>query len=113
MILENCACPSATMGGVSSPRCGKLFRERRDQLGTIFANKLYMTPGQIRFRYEPNAFLVQTAKRLKPGKALDIAMGQGRNAVFLATQGWDVTGYDLADEGRRQDQDGQCLIRHL
>jgi 2-polyprenyl-3-methyl-5-hydroxy-6-metoxy-1,4-benzoquinol methylase len=78
---------------------GKLFPERRDQLGTIFANKLYMTPDQTRFTYEPNAFLVQTARRLKPGKALDVAMGQGRNAVFLATQGWDVTGYDLADEG--------------
>jgi 2-polyprenyl-3-methyl-5-hydroxy-6-metoxy-1,4-benzoquinol methylase len=59
------------------------------------------TPGQTRFTYEPNAFLVQTAKRLKPGKALDVAMGQGRNAVFLATQGWDVTGYDLADEGMK------------
>ena len=26
-------------------------------------------------------------------------MGQGRNAVFLARQGWDVTGYDIADTG--------------
>ena len=78
---------------------GKLSRERRDQLGTIFANKLYMTPGQTRFTCQPNGFLVQTAKRLKPGTALDVAMGQGRNAVFLATQGWDVTGFDLADEG--------------
>jgi tellurite methyltransferase len=58
-----------------------------------------MTPDQTRFTYEPNAFLVQTAKCLKPGKALDAAMGQGRNAVFLSTQGWDVTGYDLANEG--------------
>ena len=29
-------------------------------------------------------------------------MGQGRNAIFLAQQGWDVTGFDLADEGVRQ-----------
>jgi 2-polyprenyl-3-methyl-5-hydroxy-6-metoxy-1,4-benzoquinol methylase len=78
---------------------GKLFPERRSQIGTIFFDKLYTTPGQTRFTYEPNAFLVQTTKRLKPGKALDIAMGQGRNAVYLAAQGWDVTGYDLADKG--------------
>ncbi len=26
-------------------------------------------------------------------------MGQGRNTVFLATQGWDVTGYDITDTG--------------
>jgi SAM-dependent methyltransferase len=37
----------------------------------------------------------------KPGKALDFGMGQGRNAVFLALQGWDVTGFDLADEAVR------------
>ena len=78
---------------------GKLLPERRSQLSTLFFDKLYMTPGQTRFTYEPSAFLVQTAKRMKPGKALDIAMGQGRNAVYLAAQGWDVTGYDLADEG--------------
>ena len=28
-------------------------------------------------------------------------MGQGRNAVFLAMQGWDVTGFDPSDEGVR------------
>ena len=84
---------------------GKLFPERREQLGTVFANKLYTSPDQTRFIYEPNAFLVKTAKSLKPGKALDVAMGQGRNAVFLATQGWDVTGYDLADEGLKAAND--------
>jgi 2-polyprenyl-3-methyl-5-hydroxy-6-metoxy-1,4-benzoquinol methylase len=29
-------------------------------------------------------------------------MGQGRNAIFLAPQGWDVTGFDPANEGIRQ-----------
>jgi len=51
------------------------------------------------FNLEPNAWLVQVAKGLKPGRALDVAMGQGRNAVWLASQGWDVTGYDIAGEG--------------
>ena len=84
---------------------GKLVNERHDQLSPIFSNKLYISPDQTRFTYEPNAFLVKTAKSLKPGKALDVAMGQGRNAVFLATQGWDVTGYDLADEGLKAAND--------
>jgi SAM-dependent methyltransferase len=30
---------------------------------------------------------------------LDIGMGQGRNSVFLALKGWDVTGFDMSDEG--------------
>jgi len=47
---------------------------------------------------EPNGFLVEMVKGRKPGKALDVAMGQGRNAVWLAVQGWDVTGFDPADE---------------
>ena len=34
----------------------------------------------------------------QPGRALDIGMGQGRNALFLARQGWRVTGLDVADE---------------
>ena len=35
----------------------------------------------------------------KAGKALDIAMGEGRNAVFLAKQGLDVTGVDISEVG--------------
>jgi SAM-dependent methyltransferase len=42
----------------------------------------------------------------KPGKALDFGMGQGRNTVFLATQGWDVTGFDPSEEGVRLAQAG-------
>lgn len=47
---------------------------------------------------QPNGFLVEMVKGRKPGKALDVAMGQGRNSVWLAMQGWDVTGFDPADE---------------
>jgi 2-polyprenyl-3-methyl-5-hydroxy-6-metoxy-1,4-benzoquinol methylase len=38
------------------------------------------------------------ARNRKPGTALDIGMGQGRNAIWLAQQGWDVTGFDPADK---------------
>src|SRR3569623_1518804 len=51
------------------------------------------------FNHKPNQLLVETIKGHKPGAARDLMMGQGRNAVYLATQGWRVTGVDIADEG--------------
>src|SRR5438876_303296 len=45
---------------------------------------------------EPNPLLIETAKRLPPGKALDLACGTGRNALWLATHGWQVTAVDGA-----------------
>lgn len=50
------------------------------------------------FNTKPNEFLMQMAKGRKPGTALDFGMGQGRNAIWLAQQGWDVTGFDPADK---------------
>jgi SAM-dependent methyltransferase len=49
--------------------------------------------------FSHNKFLAETIKGRKPGKALDIGMGEGRNALFLATQGWEVTGFDISDVG--------------
>ncbi len=46
------------------------------------------------FGKEPVALLKSHVGHLKPGKALDIAMGEGRNAIFLASQGFDVEGMD-------------------
>jgi SAM-dependent methyltransferase len=54
------------------------------------------------FVRKPNAFLVEMTRHRKPGMALDVGMGQGRNTIFLAQEGWDVTGIDPADEGVRQ-----------
>lgn len=48
---------------------------------------------------QPNRFLVAEAEGLPPGRALDIACGEGRNAVWLAEQGWRVTGVDFSDVG--------------
>ncbi len=53
------------------------------------------------FKKEPNQLLVDTVKGKKPGTALEVAMGQGRNALYLASQGWKVTGVDISDEGIR------------
>lgn len=46
---------------------------------------------------EPNRFLVAETAGLSPGAALDLACGEGRNAVWLAEQGWRVTGVDFSD----------------
>jgi SAM-dependent methyltransferase len=46
-----------------------------------------------------NTFLAEMVKGRKPGKALDIGIGEGRNALFLASQGWEVTGFDISDVG--------------
>ena len=51
---------------------------------------------------KPNALLQQAIKNIKPGKALDMGMGQGRNSIFMAQQGWKVTGFDISPEGLRQ-----------
>lgn len=61
-------------------------------------NKSLTRDTAYKFNKEANTLLVETVKGLKPGKALDLGMGQGRNALFLARNGWAVTGVDIADE---------------
>lgn len=45
---------------------------------------------------EPNRFVVEVATDIEPGTALDLGCGQGRNALWLASLGFDVTGLDLS-----------------
>lgn len=47
----------------------------------------------------PNRFLVSEIEGMQPGTALDVGCGEGRNAVWLAEQGWRVTGLDFSDVG--------------
>jgi 2-polyprenyl-3-methyl-5-hydroxy-6-metoxy-1,4-benzoquinol methylase len=48
---------------------------------------------------EPVRFLKQYVDLLPKGKVLDLAMGEGRNGVYLATQGFDVEGWDISEVG--------------
>ena len=48
---------------------------------------------------EPNTFLRDHAHRLPAGRAMCLADGEGRNAVFMALQGWDTHSVDLAASG--------------
>jgi 2-polyprenyl-3-methyl-5-hydroxy-6-metoxy-1,4-benzoquinol methylase len=54
------------------------------------------------YEVAPNKLLVETVEKLTPGAALDIASGQGRNVVFLASKGWTATGIDFSHEGNEQ-----------
>jgi SAM-dependent methyltransferase len=53
--------------------------------------------GRLLFGAEPNRFLVAEVGELPPGRALDLACGSGRNAVWLAARGWTVTAVDFSD----------------
>lgn len=62
----------------------------------------------------PNRFLVAEAEALAPGRALDLACGEGRNAVWLAARGWEVVGVDFSEVAvakarRRAEHEGVSL----
>jgi len=80
-------------------RLGHLAFTRPDGAKVLW-NKVYGGRDPI-FVQTPNALLASAIVDCKPGKVLDFGMGQGRNAVFLAMQGWDVTGFDPSDEAVR------------
>lgn len=57
----------------------------------------YQAPGYL-FGKEPSDFVKAFAKQLSPGSLLDVAMGEGRNSVFLAQQGFKVEGLDCSSK---------------
>lgn len=55
-----------------------------------FANENYL------FGDKPNRYLLEKIALLQKGKALSIADGEGRNSVWLATQGFEVDAFDFS-----------------
>ncbi|OFY47695.1 MAG: methyltransferase [Bacteroidetes bacterium GWF2_41_31] len=55
---------------------------------------------QYVYGVEPNKFYKEQLIRLKPGKILFPGEGEGRNAVYAATLGWEVTAFDSAENGK-------------
>jgi len=51
------------------------------------------------FTTAANRLLIEAVARRRPGSALDLLMGQGRNALHLARRGWSVTGIDRSAVG--------------
>ena len=48
---------------------------------------------------QPNAWIAQVTGTLPPGTAIDLAAGEGRNALWLASRGWTVTAVDFSATG--------------
>jgi len=66
---------------------------------------------------EPNAFLAGQAERFKPGmKVLAVADGEGRNGVWLAKRGLDVTAVDFSaaavEKSRRLAEQAGVTVQH-
>ena len=53
---------------------------------------------------EPNTYFRQRLDALPPGRLLLLAEGEGRNAVYAAKRGWQVTAVDFSDEARAKAQ---------
>lgn len=70
-------------------------RDEREQWNTIYS------AADFPYKTEHNEFLADVIKGRTPGTALDIGMGRGRNALYLASQGWQVTGVDISDAGMK------------
>ena len=51
---------------------------------------------------EPNIFFQEQLEKIIVGKALFVAEGEGRNAVYAAQQGWDVYAFDISEQGREK-----------
>ena len=61
--------------------------------------------GDYRGRSEPSSLVAAWADRLPKGRALDLACGNGRNALYLAERGFDVDALDIAGAALRLTQD--------
>jgi len=58
--------------------------------------------GEYAYGTEPSLFLKECLASLPPGRALFPAEGEGRNAVYAAQCGWEVSAFDGSAEGRRK-----------
>ena len=75
-----------------------LLRNHRTEIEADRWNRFYGDSAS-KYNREPNAFLTQVVESMEPGVALDYAMGDGRNALYLAKLGWTVHGFDISDVG--------------
>lgn len=68
---------------------------------TDFWNKRFSLKEYI-YGDMPNAYIEEQLPKLKPGRILFPAEGEGRNAVFAATKGWEVSAFDPSEAGKKK-----------
>lgn len=66
-----------------------------------FWNKRYSQEEYV-YGKEPNVYLKTKLREISPGKILFPAEGEGRNAVYAAKEGWEVSAFDISNEGRKK-----------
>lgn len=99
--LGRCFVRRLLVSGVDSGDATRRFQRVLDlRSRTIERERLYW---DTRFRLgggprDPLPLLVDAIAASRPGTALDAGMGLGRNALYLASRGWTVTGYDFSRE---------------
>ncbi len=64
-------------------------------------NERYSHP-EFAYGKAPNAFFASQLESIPPGKLLLPAEGEGRNAVYAAGKGWEVTAFDFSEEGYKK-----------
>lgn len=57
---------------------------------------------EMAYGEEPNEFFKSQLAKLEAGTILLPAEGEGRNAVYAATQGWSVSAFDISEEGKKK-----------
>jgi SAM-dependent methyltransferase len=72
-------------------------------------DQIYLSPDG-RVPVNPSALVLETTANLNAGTALDVGMGNGRNAIYLARKGWKVTGIDPSDAAIKQAQAGAAKL---
>lgn len=64
-------------------------------------NERYRQP-EFAYGIEPNEFLKEQIDKLKVGKILFGAEGEGRNGIYAAKNGWNVNAFDISEEGKNK-----------
>lgn len=80
-------------GGFFMPTVGEVMQSIKDIWQQRYSDDAYL------YGTTPNDFLVEQGKRLAGKKVLCVAEGEGRNAVYLAKLGCDVTAVEIAPAG--------------
>ncbi len=68
----------------------------KDKWNERYANEAYA------YGTKPNNYLVQCLEKFTPAEILFAAEGEGRNAVYAAQLGWDVSAFDISEEGKKK-----------